>query len=319
MTVTVYRSSDANAPVLSGTAGALVGVLDACLVNGYTGKSAAGWAIAYTGTNIRSYRPGSGQGDRLYLGVDDTGTQSARVRGFQSMTAAGVAVASGTNPFPTDTQVSGGLYTYKSNAASSAARAWVLITNGNIFYMWIDSQADGVAGTWLAFGTPTSYKSGDTNCTILIASTSAANTTNNFSMFSANIASVLTGHYLSQKYDGVTYSVGAGKTPIFGGHYGITQMGGAGLLQYPDPLQGGLLFTPVYLIELSGTYGVLRGRLPGVWAPCHPTIFITGDVIVGDAGDLNGKTLESFRCYGAGAACNVFIETSDTWEAINFR
>ncbi len=33
---TIYRSSDPNGPVLSGTVGALVALLDACLVNGYT-------------------------------------------------------------------------------------------------------------------------------------------------------------------------------------------------------------------------------------------------------------------------------------------
>ncbi|WP_297486902.1 MULTISPECIES: hypothetical protein [Pseudomonadota] len=38
MTVTIYSSKDASAPALTGIAGSLVAVLDACLVNGYGTK-----------------------------------------------------------------------------------------------------------------------------------------------------------------------------------------------------------------------------------------------------------------------------------------
>ena len=38
---TIYRSTDASAPVLTGEVGKLVDLLDACLVNGYGAKSAA--------------------------------------------------------------------------------------------------------------------------------------------------------------------------------------------------------------------------------------------------------------------------------------
>jgi hypothetical protein len=40
--VKLFRSSDANAPTLNGTAGSLIAVLDACLVNGYNLKSVQG-------------------------------------------------------------------------------------------------------------------------------------------------------------------------------------------------------------------------------------------------------------------------------------
>ena len=50
MTVTVYRSTDASAPVLTGVAGAMKAVLDACLVNGYGAKAAAGWSAPFSAT-----------------------------------------------------------------------------------------------------------------------------------------------------------------------------------------------------------------------------------------------------------------------------
>ena len=66
MAVTLYSYTDVGAPSLAGNVlGGLPPILDACLVNGYGSKAAAGWAIAYTGTNVRTYRPASG--NRYYL------------------------------------------------------------------------------------------------------------------------------------------------------------------------------------------------------------------------------------------------------------
>jgi hypothetical protein len=56
MTVRVYRSTDASAPVLTGQVGSLTALLDAVLVNGYGALSAAGWTIAQTTTNKRGYK-----------------------------------------------------------------------------------------------------------------------------------------------------------------------------------------------------------------------------------------------------------------------
>ena len=51
MSVTIYRSSDTNAPPISGAAGSLTDVLRACLVNGY-GSVFAGGTITSNGTNV---------------------------------------------------------------------------------------------------------------------------------------------------------------------------------------------------------------------------------------------------------------------------
>ena len=74
MTVIVYRWDDPSAPVLSSpSAGSLIGVLDACLVNGYGSKAAAGWTKAFSGTKLAAYRQGGGS--MCYLRIDDgTGT-----------------------------------------------------------------------------------------------------------------------------------------------------------------------------------------------------------------------------------------------------
>lgn len=131
--------------MLTGTAGSLVAVLDACLVNGYNTNNppGSGWTIAFTATNQRIYRQPVGT-NQLYLRVDDTFGNYARVYGCEAATAIGTG--SQTGLFPTTTQQSGGLYWVKSNAVDATARSWVVIATGSIFYMYV------VTGT--TFGTP---------------------------------------------------------------------------------------------------------------------------------------------------------------------
>jgi hypothetical protein len=126
MAVGVYRYDDVGAPTLSGTAGALIGVLDHALVTGQ------GWSKVYSGTNLAVYRAPAG--NQLYLRVDDTGTTAARIVGYETMSA----VSTGTGPFPTEAQVAGGLYAPKSANVNATARNWVIVANDRFFHMWVN-------------------------------------------------------------------------------------------------------------------------------------------------------------------------------------
>lgn len=78
MTTTVYKSSDASAPQMTSAAGSLLTVLDACLVNGYGAKPAAGWSktVVDAGTNQAYYRQGAKAGfaQKLLYVKDDAAT-----------------------------------------------------------------------------------------------------------------------------------------------------------------------------------------------------------------------------------------------------
>jgi hypothetical protein len=78
------------------------------------------WVKVYAGTNKAVYRSTHPQSAGHFLRVDDTGTTFARVRGFESMTD----VDTGVGPFPTDAQMSGGGYWWKSIAADATARSY---------------------------------------------------------------------------------------------------------------------------------------------------------------------------------------------------
>ena len=330
--ITIYRSTDVGAPTLSGTAGNLINVLDACLVNGYGSKGSLGQTKPYSGTNLAVYRMNVGSG--MYLAVDDTGTQGARIRGFHSITAAqssampASAVAQiGSWPFPNEYQIVGGLYMYKSAAASAATRSWSLISNGFIFYLWIDCNSDaGTNSRTLCFGDIAPYNQNDPNPCMLICS-ETANYYNDFGSVGP-VSTVIPDHYFAMKFDGSTRSTTGGKIAVSGAHncqYGKQGMGiSTGYYTfYPDPIAGGMMLTPVVAFECyANSYNVLRGRMPGLQAPCHQMPFSTGDIIVGAAGtSIAGRTFEAFKfCQTRNTWTGVYlIETSDTWNDINFR
>lgn len=375
-----FRSSDADAPTLAGTAGYLATVLDKILVDGYnvktititrtgsvatasctahgyrdkmtllisgadqadyngefrityvdansftftvanspatpaTGTISAkvaplGWSIAYTGTNIRSYRHKAGT-NQYYLGVDDTGAQTARTRGFVSASAAGVAVGSGTNPFPTDTQLSGGVYAYKSNAASTAARWWRAYSNGTYLYLFWDvgssTRSNGTGLQMLGFGDLTSRASGDIYCTHLLG-----HIANNDTSVPVAFSQDSNGSYLARAVDQSTQSVAALKfrdTPIAQTRFGSSA------IAYPDPITGGISMTRIGLADGTGLGSGIRAYFPGWWNPLHGLSYFSDfDTFSGAVGTpLEGRTFEWVVVQSTNGVACVF-ETSDTWD-----
>jgi hypothetical protein len=119
MTVRVYYSTDASAPILSGTPGSMITLLDACLVNGYGSKVGSGWSKMFSSGSIKAaYKQGIGS-NSMYLRVDDTGSgvgfgpygpRHTRVAGYTAMTD----IDNGANQFPNERQ----------NAGYDAADEW---------------------------------------------------------------------------------------------------------------------------------------------------------------------------------------------------
>ena len=114
--------SSPGAPALSGTNGTLCNVLDWALPQ-------KGWAIEYTATNNRIYRPGAGNRNRLFVSHDSTVSSDPRlatVRGCENASAANVS--SLVAPFPTTTQLANTHSTVSvSNVSSTLARPYRII------------------------------------------------------------------------------------------------------------------------------------------------------------------------------------------------
>lgn len=290
MAVTVYKSTDASAPVLSGTAGALLGVLNACLINGYGSKSAAGWASAFSTTNVNVYRAATG--NRFYLRVADTVAQDGRIICYETMTDA----SSGTNPTPNNTQVSGGGYWRKSTTADSTARPWIVIADATWFWLFIDAGSADIFYPNF-FGDLVPYKSGgDPYSTLVVVNTTSANGGNAYHL-ATTIGNTGPGHYLVRASDGTTSSKAAGKhsdRAITGSSPGLNSD-----LPYPQP-DGKLWLAPIYVHE-DKTTGLannrITGEMPNVYAPCCYGVGAHLDTYTA-SGDVSGSML-IIACYSS--------------------
>lgn len=315
MTVRLYRSTDSGAPSVNGTIGAFIGLLDACLVSGYGSSLPAGWSKPFTGTNLGVYRPGSGF--RCYMRVDDTAAQFARITAYETMSD----VNTGVNYF--NSPVTGGHSVTKSNTADTVARGWVVVATEAAVYIFIEPTSTPT--TWESFVTSTSgngqfffgefvsYRPGDTSNNMIIGATST--TAGNGQLGTVSFNAVSSGHYLSKNFLGIglgAVTVGKNVPGLYNSSAAV--MGASSTSNpYPDPMTGGVLMAPVELNETLPAGGfIIRGKMPGMWAPITSFPMAHGDIITG-TGILAGKTLLAVTVYSTFNAGRAFIEISNTW------
>jgi hypothetical protein len=284
---TIYRSSDASAPTLSGTVGDLVNLLDKCLVTGYGAKTAAGWTKPYTGTNKAAFRMGGG--NQFYLRVQDDGPSAfagreARLVGYEAMTA----VDTGTNPFPTVAQKPNGLFARKSSTPDAVTRSWIVFADDRTVYVFmLNPEVSPSAYTGFMFGDIYSIGSSDNYRTMIIArDTEAAALNSGEGLEQASVGSLVgnfVGHYMARGYTGGGGSVNVAKYASEALHDAGTGNAWQGTLNYPNPSDGGVYITPLSIID-TNTGGVksTRGRMRGFWWIHHPQgTFADGDTLQG--------------------------------------
>ncbi|MGC4075469.1 MAG: hypothetical protein QM702_00225 [Rubrivivax sp.] len=318
MTATVreYYSTDASAPTLNGTAGSLLTVLSACLVNGYGSRTAAGWTEQYTGTNKKAYRTATGQSCRPVLRVDDSNAQESRLVMYGTMSD----VDTGTDPIPTSAQLSGGFFGRKSNTADATARPWKIIACEYFVYIFFEpgvttiDTATGETPMFMAGVFPTE-KSGDAwnYCAKGSGATGAAQATGGALTGKSGTSFTATANfYLARAYTQSGSSIqGAlhSKSSLQ-----LSALGTGGMI-YPDPITGGLRTAQVQIAEAdNGTSNYVdRGLLPGLWNVLHNLPAAKGDTF-GGTGDLAGKTFRLCACTSNGSTeGRLAIETSGSW------
>lgn len=345
-TVVYFDSTMTGAPSLSGTAGALIGVLDACLqdgvgsvtldslvvtdnvatatdssghgftMQGNTGpviliagatpsglngrwrvtvtrtteftfttsgisnqtatgtitakRAPAGFTKVYSGTNKAAYRADCVTGTRLYLQVNDTTTTYTNVSGYESMSD----VDTGTDAFGSST------YWRKSNVADSSTRPWALFGDSRAFYLfpyWYSNNTNVTEGCF--FGDICSYRlAGDPYGCALIGSTI------NGSAYPGGNSPGQNEFKALSKYDIVAHKIARDHTQLrknksFGklGHFlNGSLMGGMSDFAYPDPMNNSFMVAPV---SISESAVVIRGTLPGLYAPFHYVAPANGSII----------------------------------------
>jgi hypothetical protein len=308
---TIYKSTDTSAPTLSGSVGTLLTVLDAVLVNGYPGKTAAGWSKPFANSgNVGCYKGGSGS--QMSLSINDNAAvtaKEARATGYESLSA----VATGTNPFPTVAQSVGASVAMciwrKSNTADGTARPWIIYADARTFYMFVQTGDSGTVYQTMGFGEFYSLKSGDSyNCFICGRTTenSATVTLDSFDVLSA-IGSSVSQNFVTRAYSAAVGSITVGKHGD--GVKGSTSAF-LGSVPFPNNADSGVYISPVWICENSTS--TVRGRLRGIWQPLHAiSNFTDQGTFSADAGSsFNGKSFVSVKSTG-NAGC-IIVETSNT-------
>lgn len=333
MPVTVYRSTDTGAPVLTGQEGSAITVLDAILVNGYGAKAGAGWTKAFSGTNKAAYLQGPKTNrPQRYLRVQDDGpgdgsTREARMRGYEAMTD----VDTGTGPFPSPEQRSAGIIFRKSSTVDATARPWIAVADHRTiyFFVWTGDAGPVPNGRigW-AFGDFVSRVPGDQFGQVIIGR--VAENSDSMSGYDDPINSgygMLTtatwrpvGHYCPRSYTGQGGSIFLPKTWLFSLAFNTpipywdtpVWPGTHGTLPLSNPADGKLILSQFFFAEPNTL--TIRGQARGLWATPHVgTSFNDFDVFQG-SGELAGRQFMWLRLTSDPGG-GVFVEISDTWDS----
>lgn len=329
---TLYQSTDPGAPVLSGQAGALLDVLDACLVNGYGTKPAAGWGIAFSADNKRVYRPGPSAKARKYLRINDTGsltggTREVSVKGFHAMTD----VDTGTTPFPDPSQVSlseNALFVRKSSSTGSTARLWRIFADDRTAILFADQTGANPPAFFSAyFGEFYSYTPNDAHGFCIIAR-QHENDTNTYrenlpsSVWSqvaatGGLRTSWLGHYLAGGISGLPSSVTFAKVGgVFGRFSSDANPGNpyddilGGVASFPNAADGATLLAPFLMITSETGQFCLRGHLRGLHQFCHLSTGVNDGDIISGQGELAGR---SFMLCKRVYTRSVNSGTGETW------
>nr|WP_295785147.1 hypothetical protein [Rhodoferax sp.] len=375
MTTTVkwYTDASLGAPVLNGVAGALITLLDACLVTGFGSQSVtglvvasgvatatlgsapnaaaggiaviagatpsglngeqrvtavvgntfrfatglsdqtatgtittkmagAGWDKTFTSTNLAVYRSPNVLGTRQYLRVDDTGTTSASIQAFESMSDVNTGVSKWMDNF-----------WFKSAAANSTAVPWAIFADDRTFYL---RMAAGNQDAIYPFGDFTPVRTNDPFAAVgpngyaVAVLSSGSNdpsrvTVNAYPYASTNTPSLL----LARSANFLAKSVTAYKRPeILGDHFaglgdvsmssGNTGLYGSYPMPYPNTSDNALVFTKFNIFETSNRN--LRGALRGAF--CSPQVlygsFSQAVAVLDGQGAFSGRKIGVVTCNG---------------------
>lgn len=264
-----------------------------------------GWEKTYSGTNKAAYRSKNSASTRAYLRVDDTATIVARVVGYESMTD----VDTGSGPFPTAAQVSGGASWHKSYTADSTARSWNIVGDADGFISVRQSYGTNAIMTDY-FGDFISEKPGDAfRCMLSGTTASAAQSSSQYSNLSLN-SGAAAAHpiWCPRSYSALGSAI---TMEICSNSFGVTISGGAGALQYPSPASNGIILAVPALRETSGP--VRTTAVPGLYMSPLNLMSLSDRDKIDNIDAIPGKTLMVMASQAAGQQGRVLVDITGPW------
>lgn len=254
-------------------------------------RAPAGLTRVFNESYKSAYQFNAFLSQQMCFRVDDTGTSSARIRGYETMQS----VDNGTGLFPTDAQQNGGLYVFKYYPPGTEVH-WKLISDGRMIYFF-NTANQGIWGTGgFFFGEINSYIPSDGFSTLVLGST-ANDAIAPFSGF--NVSGSTSGQYTARAANqsggsilGTKYSHGA--TPA-------------------AMCTGGQAYSPgnlhMWPVEVWDGVDSARGLMPGFWNPVHDGD-VPHDLIVENVLGLPGRT---FYVQDLGLLPSAVIDITGPW------
>lgn len=278
-----------------------------------------GWEKTYIGTNKAVYRSTDPKWSGHYLRVDDSSTQAARVRGYEAMTD----VDTGTGLYPTDVQISGGGYWYKSYNSSASTTA-IPYTWAADSMMLLVAIAAGVS--YLAnytgspargFGLPIVLSpAGDNWATLLSAQGNTAGSGNGGGLCGGGASSSIGMVAMARAFSGLGSCVYASQRPMTG-TYQTTSGADAWLGAAPSKYDGQLKLSEVVLTDTSGD-ATPRVLVPGLrYIPQSGvmTFVKQGDIFKGADG-RNFVAIEWCADYTSSVSGVYALDITGPWRSV---
>lgn len=250
------------------------------------------WSKVFAATNKAAFRSTHVQSNGHYLRIDDTGTTTARVRGYESMTD----VDTGVGPFPTDALMSGGGYQWKSQSASATAVKYRIYCDERFIVFAVAAGSVNGAQYTIAspfgFGDPMALApSGDAWSTVLSVGGSTIASAGN-SNFAAGVDGSSMGLISAPRA-----LSGLGGAVMVNPRAFVSSGGGSGadtmLGLVPSEVDGQVKYSRMFVRD-AGTNKAPRAVIPGVlYVPQSNSaaVLVDGDRLAG-AGDFAGRQLQ---------------------------
>lgn len=264
-----------------------------------------GWTKVYNATNKAVYKSSDPAGSGMLLRVDDTGTSSARVVGYEAMTD----IDTGTNPFPTVAQISGGGYWPKSTGANANAVQWYAFGDSRVFYYapmpGTQSVAASLIGTIRGFGDPIALKqSGDIYACFLNYSTNTTVASQYDGGLESNVNALVV---TPRSYAGVGAPVLHTSQAYMGNSTAAAEYSGASATfgSFPSDVDGSLMLSKKCMSPSGQRYP--RAEFPGLYHIPQSLVFdmLKPGVRQPGSRDLTGKNV----MFAAGNAASTTFGT----------
>lgn len=273
----------------------------------------AGWAKVFSGTNKAVYQSLDAQSTKMFLRIDDAGTTSCRLRGYESMSD----VDTGVGAFPLDGQINGGGWMAKSVSANANAVKWTIVANARSFIVNVTAysaiSAQYSSGRTCFFGDFKPFRPGGDAYAFVVGCGTSNYDADTVGMCDGSDGS---GNYAPRPYSGLGSSVSVPPRSELQstGYSGADGTDGA----FPSPIDGSLILTRRIMRE-----GVFkRGVLPGLYTSPQSSVgtSIAPLALIGGSGALAGRRLIAMGCgggsnsYPSSALGISFVDIVGPWD-----